>query len=191
MSGLTNRNNLVDYFHRHLSSFVIESASLTQTTLVHNDGSKIFIDKNTGNIEFYKKLSCEYSYDDFNPYGSCISKTASIESLALIMISNTDTSFSIVSASDDEWAAIRVLGVNTEHCAIDTVLNMTYKKLPTSGTEYYQRSRPDNPVLDLEHCLKVKGMCDKIITIGGIVKVSSSLKINLLFEENLRNGTKT
>ncbi|AQW89007.1 hypothetical protein FDH34_gp438 [Serratia phage BF] len=202
MSGLTNRNNLVDYFHRHLSSFVVESSSPSQTVLVKGTDLKI-INNIDGTIEFYKKLSGEYAYqymDDspWNPSRSTYTNVANIERLALVMV-NTDTHFSMVSASNDEWATVnkKVREVRIkdsfqshyeEYYDIDTVLNMKYKKLPISEEEHFQRTASDDLILDLKQCLKVKEMCDKIKAVGEVVEVSPVLKINLLFEENLRNG---
>ncbi|SOK59289.1 hypothetical protein [Yersinia phage fHe-Yen9-03] len=206
MNALQNRKNIVLNFYNSLSLFEIDEFDELKIVLKKDDELKIVL-KMDGRIEFYKKLVGVYNIvrsginEQWNTKDSETSHQ--IEMMGLVMVLDGNNKFSMISAGNEEWAKVVKKTRSVSHGItfdpkyqlftetyydIDTALNFTYNKLPSSEEEHFQSMTNNDLVLDFEECINIEKMSKIIRSIGEVVVVSPQLKINLIFKENLRNG---
>lgn len=202
MNDLSNRNNIVNYFYDNLHTATLSSSTSDKIVLVF-DNDKAKITKTNDSIIFDMELSgsqVEEYQDTFNHRTERINHF--FKGLATVMEYNRISGeFKMVSCSEyDSWLTTKYIhqsvpatdGFGSRYqrmLVLETFLNSHYSRIPLTEEEHFQRgTSSDGIVLDLEICLKLHNIFDRLDGLGEIVKSNSDTYVNLIFENNLRKG---
>jgi hypothetical protein len=193
--GLIHRNNIVRTFADNLDKFSIDSKSSTTSEMVYIcEDSNLKIKKNNETNEFTFSMLMKFTVledlpFDASPVGFRNNKIPVNYTSVVDVMKFSNGAFSVINAgSNNEWVESTYVPVRDTYGTIVghekgiiTKLNTTYKVLPDSEESHFQRITTDGLVLELDECMMVYEIVNKIMQLGSLVQATPDIQAHLYF----------
>lgn len=200
MDALNIRTSIINHFFNSIDKFTISDRSTFNEITYKYETSEIRHNLSNDTFKFYMfvKAEVEQPVQDYNHYGATTYKKP-MEGTVLVCELQNDK-FSMISANpDDRWVYLdrEIITVPNNSSGmgglfrqelvdvIKTQLTLVYNKIPLSEEEHFQSMTVTDLILELEECLKVVEITERIKAMGTVVSGANKWRVYFKFKEDL------
>lgn len=199
--GLLNRHNIVKLFKNNLHNLSVSNKSTSECMVYEIDNLlsiERYVKENKYVFSMFLTAFCteEEYVQSFNMYsGTTIQHTFEVNDLANVMTYDNGKLSMVSTEENDKWISYHRMVIPSSKSSnqpwagavsykdkLQTVLNMSFSKLPLTEETHFQQLTVDPLVLELEYCLYINDIIEYIKQIGCIVQVDPKLNVHLFFK---------